>query len=385
MGLSSMLLVKKGLENLMDVGDGRTQPQRNHANSRQSSSYRPRKRRVEKIEIEDGLFQEKIYEEGLLSSDRIIDQSGRKVGRCIEYDPINLQYKLETYNRDGVLDGPYLEVFHHTITASGIYKNGKKFGPWITITTNGNILDESVYGEDGLLEGTVHSYHIEFQKDGITFKDISQSYPYIKKALHYKCPYKHGQPHGVAEHYGTYYDKGEKQYLREKVFYKNGERVASEYYYTNGTLQERTEREGNQEKISGYYPNGNLQYEHVDVNGQPRTRKDYDEDGHLIKERLDSKITCKYDEHGNIISRTFFANNKEYDFLKDGARELVNDNKKIKKNDRKRRKTALKAILKAKGQKNRAEVKRILKALRSGAPREELTARNLNSRRDRIA
>ncbi|MBE6450077.1 MAG: hypothetical protein E7013_05275 [Alphaproteobacteria bacterium] len=112
---------------------------------------------------------------------------------------------------------------------------------------------------------------------------------------------------------------------------------------------------------SSFYPNGTIEREYFNEPRDSVRERYYNECGLLEEERLTSGLICHYDENGKVISRTLKKNGKEYDFLKNGAQELVEDHKRLKKAERKERLEVRRKILKALKKGDRATAMQILK------------------------
>ena len=182
--------------------------------------------------IDGQVLNAKIYREGVLTGEGVLDDLGHEQGLWKEYHP-NGQVKSRGEYKDGKRIGPWM-FFHANgkEEQKGEYdKKGRAQGPWKWYYESGNLLREEIYVND-LQEGIM----IEYSDTG----NVITKGEYIEGLKEGKWIYEMGD-------------------YREEGVYKSGKRDGLwKHYYTNGTLRfEGNFIDGNPDgKHKYYYENG---------------------------------------------------------------------------------------------------------------------------------
>jgi antitoxin component YwqK of YwqJK toxin-antitoxin module len=179
----------------------------------------------------------KIYEDGKLLYEGIVDEAGRKQGPWKHYYSSG-ELKAEGSYRDDKKVGPWKYYFRDgNLEQTGSYLSGKADGTWIWYFPNGEILreEEYVFGEeDGLSteysdSGKViaRGTYVSGYKEGEWFFEVNDHRE--------EGSYFEGLRTGLWKHY--YLSNGQ---LRFEGSYENGQASgAHSYYFPNGQLKRR--------------------------------------------------------------------------------------------------------------------------------------------------
>ncbi|HAD97436.1 MAG TPA: hypothetical protein DCG19_08515 [Cryomorphaceae bacterium] len=222
---------------------------------------------------EDGnVISSRIYENGIVLYEGIVDEQGRKQGPWKEYYPDGTLKAEGSYKDDLKIEEWVYYYPDETVEQTGSYQQGLPNGPWVWYHPNGQTWREEEFfrgEEDGLSveysdSGTViaRGNYIEGRKDGEWVLQVNDHKEVGK--------YFDGLRNGKWIYY--YYDKGET--IRFEGTFENG--LASgfhTFYYPNGNVERRGKFAGGQKEGI---------WEYFDENGDKTLTIEY-ENGEEIK------------------------------------------------------------------------------------------------------
>ena len=220
--------------------------------------------------VAEGMFKEfdkegkitnvKIYKDGVVTGDGIVDEYNKEQGAWKEFYPTGELKATGTY-KNGKKVGPWVYYFiNGKIEQQGIYtNNGQPNGNWKWYFDNGNLLREENYN-NGILEGETVEYdeagklitkgqYVDGQKEDLWEYELG-NYKEVGK-------YKSDQRDGIWKHY--YQPSGKLKF--EGNFVDGNPDGKHVYYFENGKVAEQGKYSiGRKEGAWDYYDEEGLKY-----------------------------------------------------------------------------------------------------------------------------
>lgn len=254
---------------------------------------------------QQGIFS---YSDGRMNGDHKIFYRNGQLGIEKKFSNGKLEGKWRSYYKDG------------KVKETANYKNDKIFGKNEVFDSEGNLIDETIYDENGKKNGTFIEYHengkpyykSEFKKGVMTEYnyysqngDVLESGEVKKNGTEFKGYYMDGTPYSI----GLFKPEGRdgewklrNEYGFEDVVmsYDNGDREGDYVeYFENGEISVKSTYMDNKREgyYVSYYPDGKIHQE------------GYYKDGEL------DGAWDSYSSAGAIVSSEYYLNGKRHGFL----------------------------------------------------------------------